>query len=107
MELCCRCAVGLYLNVVKINSNISQFVSKSREWCAVTEFEVEYEDGVHWLKLYQGKEMTTRMSNLLPDQEYQIRVRAVGRDKAFPFSDIVSVVTKVGGKCNKYIVPVN
>ena len=64
----------------------------------MTEFEVEYEDGVHWLKLYQGKETTTRVSNLLPGQEYQVRVRALGRETAFPFSDIVSVVTKVGGK---------
>jgi len=68
----------------------------------VTEFVVEYEEGVHWLKLYQGKEMTTRVSNLLPGQEYQVRVQAVGRDEAFPFSDIILVVTKVGGKCNKY-----
>jgi len=64
----------------------------------VTEFEAEYEDGVRWLKLYQGKEMTTRVSNLLPGQEYQFRVRAIGRDTAFPFSDIISVVTKVGSK---------
>ena len=62
---------------------------------------MEYEDGVHWLKLYQGKEMTTRASNLLSGQEYQVRVRALGRDKAFPFSDVVSVITKFGGKCNK------
>lgn len=67
----------------------------------MTEFEVEYEDGVRWLKLYQGKEMTTRVSNLLPGQEYHVRVRALGRDKAFPFSDIVSVVTKFDGKYNK------
>jgi hypothetical protein len=68
----------------------------------VTEFELEYEDGVRWLKLYEGKEMTTRVSNLLPGQEYQVRVRALGRDKAFPFSDIVSVVTQFDGKYNKY-----
>jgi hypothetical protein len=64
----------------------------------VTEFGVEYEDGVRWLKLYQENETTTRVSNLLPGQEYQVRVRALGRDTAFPFSDIVSVITKVGGK---------
>jgi len=73
----------------------------------VTEFEAEYEDGVRWLKLYQGKEMTTRVSNLLPGQEYQVRVRALGRDKTFPFSDIFSVITKVGGKCKSTLIPVN
>jgi len=73
----------------------------------VTEFEVEYEDGVRWLKLYEGKEMTTNVSNLLPGQEYQVRVRALGRDKAFPFSDIVSIITKFDGKCNKYTNTIN
>jgi translation elongation factor EF-4 len=68
----------------------------------VTEFEVEHKDWLRWLKFYQGKEMTTRVSNLLPGQEYQVRVRARGRDKVFPFSDILVVITKVGGKCNKY-----
>jgi hypothetical protein len=71
-------------------------------WCTVTEFEVEHNDGLRWLKLYQGKEMTTRVSNLLPGQEYQVRVRALGRDKTFPFSDTLLVITKFGGKCNKY-----
>jgi hypothetical protein len=68
----------------------------------VTEFEVEHRDGLRWLKRYQGTEMTTRVSNLLPGQEYQVRVRALGRDKAFPFSDILMVTTKVGGKYDKY-----
>lgn len=69
----------------------------------MTEFEVEYKDGIRWLKIYQGKEMTTRVSNMLPGQEYQVRVRALGRDKAFPFSDVFLVDTKFGGKCNIYL----
>jgi hypothetical protein len=72
-------------------------------WCAVTAFEVEHKDGVRWLKLYQGKEMTTRVSNLLPGQQYQVRVRALSKDKAFPFSDVILIITKVGGKCNQYV----
>jgi hypothetical protein len=80
-----------------------QFVSKSPVWCAVTAFEVEHKDGVRWSKLYQGKERTTRVSNLLPGQQYQVRVRALSKDKAFPFSDVVLIITKVGGKCNQYV----
>ena len=71
-------------------------------WCAVTVFEVEHKDGVRWLKLYEGKEMTTRVSNLLPGQQYQVRVRALSNDIAFPFSDVVLIITRVGGKCNGY-----
>ena len=80
-----------------------QFVSKSPIWCEVTAFEVEHKDGVRWLKLYQGKETTTRVSNLLPGQQYQVRVRALNKDKAFPFSDVVSIITKVDSKCNQYV----
>jgi hypothetical protein len=64
----------------------------------VTEFEVEDKDGPRWLKIYQGEEMTVKLSNLLPGQEYQIRVRALARNKAFPFSDVLLFTTEVGGK---------
>jgi translation elongation factor EF-4 len=67
----------------------------------VTAFELKHKDGLRWLKLYQGKEMTTRVSNLLPGQQYQVQVRALSKGKAFPFSDIVMITTKVGGKCNQ------
>jgi hypothetical protein len=67
-------------------------------WCPVTEFEMEDKDGLRWLKIYQGKEMTVKLSNLLQGQEYQIRVRALASDRAFPFSDVISFTTEVGGK---------
>lgn len=93
-------SVNYDLQAVEISEDSFQiswkFVPKSSEWCAVTEFEVEHKDWLRWLKFYQGKEMTTRVSNLLPGQEYQVRVRARGRDKVFPFSDILVVITKVG-----------
>jgi hypothetical protein len=72
-------------------------------WCAVTAFEVKYKDRWRWVKLYQGKEMTTRASNLLPGQQYQVRVRALSKGEAFPFSDVVMFITKIGGKCNQYV----
>jgi hypothetical protein len=64
----------------------------------VTEFELEDKDGLRWLKIYNGTEKATNLTNLLPGQEYQIRVRALARDKAFPFSDALLFTTAVGGK---------
>jgi hypothetical protein len=78
-----------------------QFVPESPLWCAATQFEVERKEGLHWLKHYQGQEMTATFSNLLSGQQYQIRLHALTNGKPYPFSSVLTT-TKDGGKFSKH-----
>jgi hypothetical protein len=81
-----------------------QFVPESPLWCTVIQFEVERKEGFYWLKHYQGPEMSVTFSNMLPGQQYHIRVRALSIVKPYPFSSIL-VTTKAGGKFSIHMFP--
>ncbi|XP_021936972.1 uncharacterized protein LOC110838250 isoform X1 [Zootermopsis nevadensis] len=74
-----------------------KIVPESPIWCAARQFEVERKESLRWLKHYQGSEMTTTFSNMLPGQQYQIRVQALTNvGEKYPFSSVLLTTTKVG-----------